>query len=388
MNDRRLLIVDDDTGYAEFVREVAEGEGFEVAALHESSGFIAIFRSFRPTLLLLDLNLPGHDGIELLRQLAEEKCTAAIALSSGVDRRTLLATGRLGESYGLRVVATMEKPVELERLEKLFRAQNPVAYRPTETELSDAIDAGQIIVHYQPKIDLLGARPGLVGGVEALARWDHPRHGLIPPMRFIPLAEQTGLIDRLTWSVLLSATQQLQDWSADGLKLSVAVNLAMPLLNDLDLPDKIQDLLRARDLASDRLLLEVTESGAMADVTRTMDIMVRLRIKGIGVSLDDFGTGYSSLVQLYRMPFSELKIDKSFVANLGRDDEARAIVQMSADLARSLGLTICAEGVETRSALDILREMNCDKAQGFLFSPPVEPARLPALARNSAGWNQ
>lgn len=387
MSARRLLIVDDDFDYAEFVREVAEGEGFEVTALNESSAFVEIYRRVRPTLLLLDLNLPGYDGIEVLRLLAEEKCTAAIALSSGVDRRTLLATGRLGESYGLRVVATMEKPVGLDTLEKMLRSQNPVVYRPTEAELGEAIDAGHIIVHYQPKIDLLGEQPGRVGGVEALARWNHPRHGLIPPLRFIPLAEQTGLIDKLTWSVLLSATQQLQTWAAEGLKLSVAVNLAMPLLNDLDLPDKIQDLLRSCSLASDRLLLEVTESGAMADVTRTMDIMVRLRIKGIGVSLDDFGTGYSSLVQLYRMPFSELKIDKSFVANLGRDEEARAIVQMSADLARSLGLTICAEGVETRSALDILRAMGCDKAQGFLFSPPVEPARLPALARNTAGWS-
>ncbi len=387
MSTRRLLIVDDDFEYAEFVREVAEGEGFEVTALNESTAFVEVYRRVKPTLLLLDLNLPGYDGIEVLRLLAEEKCTAAIALSSGVDRRTLLATGRLGESYGLRIVATMEKPVELETLEKMLRSQNPVAYRPTEAELGEAIDAGQIIVHYQPKIDLLGEQPGRVGGVEALARWNHPRHGLIPPLRFIPLAEQTGLIDKLTWSVLLSATQQLQTWAAEGLKLSVAVNLAMPLLNDLDLPDKIQDLLRSCSLASDRLLLEVTESGAMADVTRTMDIMVRLRIKGIGVSLDDFGTGYSSLVQLYRMPFSELKIDKSFVANLGRDEEARAIVQMSADLARSLGLTICAEGVETRSALDILREMECDKAQGFLFSPPVDPTHLPALARNTAGWS-
>lgn len=142
-----------------------------------------------------------------------------------------------------------------------------------------------------------------------------------------------------------------------------------------------------RATVSDRGLLEATESGAMADVTRTIDIMVRLRIKGIGVPLDDFGTGYSSLVQLCRMPFNELKIDKSFVANLGRDEEARAIVQMSADLAGSLGLTICAEGVETRAALGILRAIGCDKAQGFLFSAPVDPARLPALARNTAGWS-
>jgi len=281
----------------------------------------------------------------------------------------------------------MEKPVEPETLNRMFRAQNPADYHPTEADLGEAIDADQIIVHYQPKIDLLGDRSGVVGGVEALARWNHPHHGLIPPVRFIPLAEQTGLIDKLTWSVLQSATHQLQSWAADGLKVSVAVNLAMPLLNDLDLPDKIQDLLRDRGLTHDRLLLEVTESGAMADVTRTMDIMVRLRLKGIGVSLDDFGTGYSSLVQLYRMPFSELKIDRSFVANLGRDEEARAIVQMSADLARNLGLTICAEGVETRTALDILRKMGCDRAQGYLFSPPVEATRIPALTHNSAGWS-
>ena len=166
MSGRRLLIVDDDVDYTEFVREVAEGEGFEVTAVNENSRFLEIFHSFRPSLLLLDPNLPGQDGIELLRQLAEEKCKAAIALASSVDRRTLLATGLLGESYGLRVVATMEKPVELETLERMFRAQNPAAYHPTEAELGEAIEAGQIIVHYQPKIDLLGDRSGVVGGVE------------------------------------------------------------------------------------------------------------------------------------------------------------------------------------------------------------------------------
>jgi EAL domain-containing protein (putative c-di-GMP-specific phosphodiesterase class I) len=244
-------------------------------------------------------------------------------------------------------------------------------------EFARAVDRGQLVLHYQPK---LACTPTgwQTAGVEALLRWDHPDLGLIYPDRFIPLAESCGLIAAATDWVLQEGIRQVSAWRHEALDLRLAVNMSPKLVTDLDFPDCLADMLAACGLRNDCLTLEITETAALEDPTRTMDILTRLRVKDFGLSLDDFGTGYSSLTQLYRMPFNELKIDKSLGMDLGKNREAETMVRSIVGLAHGLGLAVCAEGVETAAALELLAEIGCDFAQGYHIGRPMAADAIPA----------
>jgi predicted signal transduction protein with EAL and GGDEF domain len=243
------------------------------------------------------------------------------------------------------------------------------------SELRSAIDAGQLVVHYQPKASLPGGR---VIGVEALVRWQHPVRGLLGPYEFIPMAEQTGLMRPLTLFVMRSALAQNAEWRSQGVDLSVAVNLAVPNLLDVELVTDVELMLREHGVAPEKLQLEITEDSVMADPVRASEVLERFRGLGVGVSLDDFGTGYSSLAYLKRLAVDELKIDRSFVMDMTTDEEDAVIVRSTVDLAKNLGLRVVAEGVETTEAWENLARMGCDVAQGYLLAKPLPPAEFTA----------
>ena len=247
-------------------------------------------------------------------------------------------------------------------------------------ELRDAITHGALTLHYQPQVDL---GSGHVCGVEALVRWPHPVHGLIPPDQFIPLAEQTGLIASLTDWVLTEAIRQGRTWQRAGLVFSVSVNLSMWNLHDPALPDRIADLLRDHELAPAWLHLELTESALMADTERTMDVLARLAALGVHLAVDDFGSGYSSLAYLKKLPVDELKIDKGFVREMATDATDAAIVASTVTLGHALGLRVVAEGVEDRATRELLAGMGCDVAQGYDLARPLPPDALARWLRES-----
>ena len=220
---------------------------------------------------------------------------------------------------------------------------------------------------YQPKVSL---RDGSLIRVEALVRWDDPEMGPVPPSRFVPLAEEHGLIDELTHWGLRTILRQWLDWCAEGLDTCVAFNISALSLQHLDFPDLVERMCRALEVPTDRLVLELTE-GATQPLIKLIDTLTRFRIKGIGLAIDDFGTGYSSLMQLRQLPFSEVKIDQAFVADLSRSRDCRLIVQSIVELAHGLGLTVTAEGVETIEQLRLIGELGCDVAQGYLISQPM-----------------
>ncbi len=240
-------------------------------------------------------------------------------------------------------------------------------------ELRGALDEDQLVLHYQPKAEI---RTGRVLAAEALARWVHPRLGLLPPDTFIPLAERTGMMRPLTLFVLSSALQQCRSWHALGHEIGVAVNLSARNLLDLRFPDEVQRLLTTWHVAPEWLQLEITESAVMVDPPRAMTVLSRLAEMGVGVSLDDFGTGYSSLVYLKRLPVNEVKIDKSFITHMTDEENDAVIVESTIDLARSLGLRVVAEGVETREVWERLRDLGCDLAQGYFLARPMPAADL------------
>ena len=246
------------------------------------------------------------------------------------------------------------------------------------SELQAAMDAGDVVVHYQPQVDL---GTGRVLAVEALVRWQHPEHGLLPPVAFIPAAERTGLIRPLTSYVLDRALEQSAVWRAGGQELRVAVNLSVRNLLDADFVADVCQALARHGVAEESLDLEITETMAMVDPDRSMEVLGSLDALGVALSIDDYGTGYSSLAYLQRLPVRRLKIDRSFVTGLLDDAASAVIVRSTIDLARNLGMESVAEGVEDDKTLIALRDMRCDAAQGFGIGRPVPADDVPDLVR-------
>ncbi|MCP5370967.1 MAG: EAL domain-containing response regulator [Hyphomicrobiales bacterium] len=371
MKPKRLLIVDDTPSICALIRAVAEDLDYEVHAIDDPGEFEAAYHRTQPTFITLDLAMPTGDGVELLRYLAEQGCTARIAVISGFDSKVVNSALRLGQNHDLNMVGALRKPFAVDELEDMLAVQPEGEFLPTAEDLRAAIEQGHVVPYFQPKVELDAKKGDVIQGAEALARWEHPDYGLIQPSVFIPLAEAEGLISALTWSILEQSVRHLARWRDGGLLITVSVNITAGLLVELDYPDRIATLVRDCGGEPGWFVLEITESGAMEDAGRAMDILTRLRLKGFHLSCDDFGTGYSSLVQLYRMPFGELKIDRSFVADAVAHQEARTIIRTIVDLAHNLGLTVCAEGVETRDVLEFLRAEGCDRVQGYLLGRPT-----------------
>jgi len=243
-------------------------------------------------------------------------------------------------------------------------------------ELRRAIENDELVVHFQPKAELASGR---IVGAEALVRWQHPNRGLIPPGTFVPVAERTGLIKPLTGYVLESALKQCSAWNTAGFDLHIAVNLTIPDLLDLELPDRIALLLVETGVRPEQLELEITETTILADPFRVRQVLARLNEMGLGLAIDDFGTGYSSLAYLKRLPVQTIKIDRSFVAGMCSDPSDATIVRSTIDLGRNLGLAVVAEGVESQEVWDALRSLGCSLAQGYLIGRPMPAQDLVEL---------
>ena len=235
-----------------------------------------------------------------------------------------------------------------------------------------ALAAKKLNLVYQPKVSL---RDGRLTRVEALVRWDDPELGPVSPSRFVPLAEAHGLIDPLTEWGLRETLRQWSVWREQGLETRLAFHISAVNLQRLDFPDLVEGMCREMGVPTDRLVLELTE-GATQPLVRLMDTLTRFRIKGMGLAIDDFGTGYSSLMQLRQLPFTEVKIDRCFVADLPAAHDSRLIVRTITELAHGLGLVATAEGIETIEQLRMVRELGCDVAQGYLISQPLAPDEL------------
>lgn len=240
-------------------------------------------------------------------------------------------------------------------------------------ELGKAIESEELILHYQPKVSLV---TGEIIGVESLVRWHHPRRGLLLPGRFVPLAENTGLIKRLSLEVLRRALADNELWRAEGIDITMAVNLSAQLLHDSNLHNTIHDSLHSSLLAEDRLELEITESAFMADPEGAIQAITKLDTAGVAFTIDDFGTGYSSLSYLKRVPARSIKIDRSFIRDMATDERDASIVNSAIELAHNLGMDVTAEGVESAAVGDLLRDLGCDFVQGYFYAPPMPASEL------------
>ena len=320
---RRLLILDDDPSVTSTIRMMAERIGCEVETADTAELFYALVENWRPTDILIDLVMPLVDGVEVMLELSRRRCTARIVIISGAGSRVLDAAQRAAAECGLRTHGVLPKPFTFGKFRWVLNQgapedlANSAPHAPpgsAETEVREddlraAIAHRDIKVVFQPKLHCQGLR---LSGFEALARWTHPRKGSIPPSAFIPLAEKCGLIDQLTEIVFEDALGWLGS-SFPRSRLTMAINISTQTLSDIRLANSLAATAKARAVDPRRVILELTETSAMADPVTTISLATRLRLKGFHLSIDDFGIGYSSLAQLARLPFSELKIDMSFV---------------------------------------------------------------------------
>jgi EAL domain-containing protein (putative c-di-GMP-specific phosphodiesterase class I) len=250
----------------------------------------------------------------------------------------------------------------------------------TGSEVEAAIEAGEIFLLYQPKLDL---RTGAICGAEALARWRGRSQSEVDPSVFIPKVEACGAIDLFSEWAIATAARQWTRWRAKGVEIDLAVNISALNLKHVRFPDLVTRICAEAGLPTERLTLELTE-GATQESTRLMDTIARFRLKGIGISLDDFGTGYGSLCQLRMLPFTELKIDRSFVSDLPTSRDSRAITRGLIQIAHELGLGVTAEGVEDAATLEALAAFGCDRAQGFHIAKPMAGERIVPWLRGRA----
>ncbi len=368
--------MDDDKNISSFIADVVESEGYTALESSDMGTFKKYYNEHFPERIILDLQLLGCDGIELIRYLAAEKSTSEIILVSGADRRTLVTAHRLGEQHGLKMGEMLQKPITDKMLEGALRRKSKSLLKFGGEDILAALAEDHMTAVFQPQIVCGQDGRWSIDGVEALARWNHKEFGMITPDKFIPCAEETGMIGPLTDYILQKSLRYIREWEKEGVNLKVAINLSGTMLSDLSLPDRIEKQLDKARVSSSQIVLEVTETAVMSDIKGASDILTRLRLKGFELSMDDFGTGYSSLSQLYRLPFSELKIDRSFVMEMHDNKEAGVIVRSLIDLAHNLGLVACAEGVEDKRTFQELTDLGCKKMQGFYFGKPVNADNL------------
>ncbi|MDM4764457.1 EAL domain-containing response regulator [Pelomonas sp. SE-A7] len=378
-----MVVEDSDLQRAQLVQMLGERRPGPV--LQARDGLEALRLLQRPdtprvSLLLTDIDMPGMDGIELVQHLVQSGQVEQLIVTSGRDPRLLETIESMFQGQRrLRLLGTLPKPVRADALERLLEKSGPGQSQllpdeevdTSEAALRLALERGEFLAYFQPK---LGMARGILHGFEALARWQHPTHGLLGPQNFLRQIEGTPLRGAFTLAIVEQGLRWLSQWHRSMPQLGLSFNLCADDLADIGFVNQLIQRVAAHKLPAQRITWEVTETTMLGG--RAMAHLARLSLKGFGLSMDDFGIGYSSMHTLSRSPFTELKIDRIFVHGAAERANRRAILCASLDMGRNLGLRVVAEGVETQADWQLLRELGCHQAQGFLVGRPVPGAEV------------
>jgi EAL domain-containing protein (putative c-di-GMP-specific phosphodiesterase class I) len=372
------LIVDDEEAIRTFVQHVAESVGLQVFQAGGGAEALALLKTITPSIVVMDMQMPNGDGVQLIQGIAGLGLKATVVILSGGDHRLLEVTNEIARQRGVEIGATLQKPVRFNDLRQCLATLYTRATPFSADALQAALEQRVPLMHYQPKIRL---SDGAFIGVEALLRLKDGGGGQVPPDFALSIAEQADLMPLLNARIFEEAIGQRRAWHDMGLELDMAVNLSASGSFDRELPARLSTLCETQGVPPRAVVIEMTESSLDADNLVAMETMVRLRLLGFRLSIDDFGTGHSSLVRLRRLPFSELKIDRSFAAALDDGGENAVIVRSLAQLAHNLDLQTVIEGVEEEAALRFATEVGCDEAQGYHIAKPMPPQEIRAFAQ-------
>lgn len=384
----RVLVIDDHNfqrkAVVQMLRSLSVDEVWQASNGKQALELIKTEQARPLDIVLCDLDMPEMDGMEFFRHLSKHQPGISAIILSGMDSALITSVEKMASSYGLRLLGAIEKPLSLEQLELLlavYQETKVALAHPqllaikaekqsdfTLQEILQAVVEQQIQPYLQPKISM---QTGQVVGAEALARWIHPQYGVIAPDAFIPLLERSDNMEGLTFLMLESTARACKRMREQGYFLDISVNLSVSSLCDTSLAERITRVLLQVGLEPKYIIFEVTESAAMTSVAEALENLARLRMRGFGLSIDDYGTGFSSMQQLTRVPFSELKIDKSFVSDSAYNPSSRVVVESSIQMAHKLRVRSVAEGVEKREEWDMLKSMGCDVAQGYFIAKPM-----------------
>jgi EAL domain-containing protein (putative c-di-GMP-specific phosphodiesterase class I)/CheY-like chemotaxis protein len=378
----RYLIVDDDADQRYLVARTLNKMGM-ANVLEASSGrgaLEALSQVDNPVdVVISDLQMPDVDGMELIRHIGEKTLPVSVILVSALDDVLLGSAATMTQAYGVRIIGTIGKPVTREKLFTVLRQYVPQhavvdssldkAFPLEPEQVLAGISAGQFEPFFQPKVELATGR---VVGAEALARWRHPAYGLLGPETFLPPLTRAGYLDELSWIMLALGALEAGRWRSAGLHLSVSVNVSATSLADPNYAEAVTQIVSGQGLEPSGMILELTESEAIRNVAAALENLTRLRMRGFGLAIDDYGVGYSSMQELSRMPFTEVKIDRSFVVAASTSEKHRMMIAHTVEVARLLGLKTVAEGVETHPEMELLESLGCDMIQGFYVAEPMD----------------
>jgi EAL domain-containing protein (putative c-di-GMP-specific phosphodiesterase class I)/FixJ family two-component response regulator len=380
---RRWLVVMLTNLGANHIVEAEDGHS-ALEILHDPSKSIDI--------CFIDLNMPGMDGLELIRHMAKEDNPASIILASALDPSLVFSVETMSKAYGVNLLGTIAKPATPENLRELIALYQPKQDRATEArstgpeftlaEIAQGLANDQFMPYFQPKVEI---ETGHIKGAEAFARWLHPVHGMISPAAFLSKLENTTHLDTLSWAMIEKSAAACRSWKALGYPISVSINLASSCLTRAGCAEHIVGIVAKYEVEPSNIIFEITESAAKIDDPQYLENLARLRMNGFNLAIDDFGTGHASMQELLRIPFSEVKIDRSFVVGASKNEAIRVVLSSSLELARKLNRQSTAVGVETRHDWDLLQQLGCTHAQGYYIAKPMESNVLPAWMEE---WSQ
>ncbi len=369
----RIIALNLEPTLLESLRPLESRHGIEVVRADSEADLLALLVD-GPCVIALGLQSSGVSPLSALRALSLARKRPPVVLIGDIDARLYQSIVRLGTTLRLDSMAHVSQADAGARLLSILFHDDAPRAALHEADLRRAIDEQQFALHYQPKFACEDEQT--VVGVEALVRWNHPTLGLLLPGRFLPVAERSGLLMDITDFTITQAIAQYSAWRARGIDMPISINLASNLIRDDRFPDRLVNSFHEFDAPPSRFTLEVKESDNATDRELCAEVFTRLRLAGVGIALDDYGAGQSSLVELYKLPFTELKLDRELVADAAQSGDARIVMHAIVRLARDLGIAVCAEGVETRAEFNGALAAGCSFVQGTLLCEPQRPADL------------
>ena len=378
----KVLIIDDETEITDQLHDVAVRLGHQ-ATVENDSRQVESLLTTTFDLIFLDLRMPFLDGIQVMRVLSQKKVSAALVFMCGFDKTVLNTVYELAKAHELKVLRPLYKPFKENAIEALIReaeqakskqVNKPLAQRKISSDdIRKAFDEDRIEVHYQPQLDVKMNR---VVGLEALCRIRDSQNNLIYPDQFIDEVERLGLIHELTMAVTIIAAQDYVDLSAQYNGMTISINVSTRDLEDLYFPDDLERIFAEHKINPNFVIIEVTENVLLQNLSISLDVLARIRLKGFKISIDNFGKGGAALDNLKYFPATELKIHKEFIQSIGENDRSHVLVKHTMELAHQLGLDVVAQGVEDKDVLDWLVGQGCDLIQGYWYSKPLTKADL------------